>query len=107
MSSNGRARLDRAEKNEQAFKSYNERRAAAEEAGDIPPDEPVPFACECDDPGCARAIELSIDAYERAVGPVDRFVVLPGHEDPEVEVVVERHAGYYVVSKPDLKRRAP
>jgi hypothetical protein len=106
MSSNGRARLDRAEKNEQAFKGYNERRAAAE-AGDIPPDEPVPFACECDDPGCARAIELSIDAYERAVGPVDRFVVLPGHEDPEVEVVVERHAGYYVVSKPDLKRRAP
>jgi hypothetical protein len=105
MSSNGRARLERAEKNEQAVKGYNERRAAAEEAGDVPLDEPVPFACECDHPGCAKAIELSIDDYERAVGPVDRFVVVPGHEDPEVEVVVERHTGYYVVSKPDLKRR--
>ena len=105
MSSNGRARLQRAEKNEQAFKDYNERRAAAEEAGHVPPDEPVPFACECDDPGCAKAIELSTEDYERAVAPVDRFVVMPGHEDPEVEIVVERHAAYYVVSKPDLKRR--
>ena len=106
MSSNGRARLKRAEKNEQAFKSYNERRAAAEEAGGVPGDDPVPFACECDDPACGKAIELSIDDYERAVAQVDRFVVVPGHEDPAVEEVVERHAGYYVVSKPDLKRRA-
>jgi hypothetical protein len=106
MSSNGRARLDRAEKNEQAFKDYNERRAAAEEAGEVPPDEPVPFACECDEPGCAKAVELPIAEYERAVGPVDRFVVVPGHEDPAVEVVVERHDAYYVVSKPDLKRRS-
>jgi hypothetical protein len=106
MSSNGRARLDRAERNEEAFKDYNERRAAAEEAGHVPLDEPVPFACECDDPACGRAVELSIENYERAVGPVDRFVVVPGHEDPEVEVVVERHSTYYVVSKPDLKRRS-
>lgn len=105
MSSNGRARLERAEKNEQAFKDHNERRAAAEEAGNVPPDEPVPFACECDDPGCARAIELSIAEYERSVAPVDRFVVIPGHEDPAVEVVVERHDGYTVVSKPDMRRR--
>jgi hypothetical protein len=107
MSSNGRARLDQAEKNEQAFKDHNERRAAFEEAGNVPPDEPVPFACECDDPGCAQAIELSTDDYERAVRRVDRFVVVPGHEDPEVEVVVERRAGYYVVSKPDLRRPMP
>lgn len=106
MSSNGRARLDAAEKNEQAVKDYNERRAAAEEAGHVPPDEPVPFACECDDPRCAKAVELSTEEYERAVAPADQFVVARGHEDPEVEVVVARHPGYYVVSKPDLKRRS-
>src|SRR5690242_14343255 len=105
MSSNGRARLDRAEKNEQAVKDYNERRAAAEEAGHVPLDEPVPFACECDDPACAKGIELSISEYEQAVAPVDRFIVVPGHEDPDVEVVVERRAGYNVVSKPDMRRR--
>jgi hypothetical protein len=106
MTANGRARLDRAERNEQAFKSYNERRAAAEEAGDVPPDEPVPFACECDDPACGRAIEIAVAEYEHAVAPVDRFVVVPGHEDPAVEVVVERSERYFIVSKPDLARRA-
>jgi hypothetical protein len=106
MTANGRARLDRAERNEQAFKSYNERRAAAEEAGDVRPDEPVPFACECDDPACGRAIEIAVAEYEHAVAPVDRFVVVPGHEDPAVEVVVERNERYFIVSKPDLARRA-
>lgn len=106
MTMNGRNRLRWAEENEQAFKAYNERRAAAEAAGEVPQDEPVPFACECDDPGCARAIEIPVAEYERAVAAVDRFVVLPGHEDADVEVVVERHAGYLVVSKPDLARRS-
>jgi hypothetical protein len=105
MSSNGRARLDRAEKNEEAFKAHNERRAAMEEAGHVPEDEPVPFACECDDAECAKAIELPLGEYERAVKPVDRFVVAPGHEDPSVEVVIEQRDAYLVVSKPDLKRR--
>ncbi len=105
MTSNGRKRLSRAEKNEQAFKDHNERRAALEDAGGVPPDEPVPFVCECDDPACTRAIQLPLAEYEQAVKPVDRFIVAPGHEDPAVEVVVEERDAYIVVSKPDLKRR--
>jgi hypothetical protein len=31
---------------------------------------------------------------ERAVKPIDRFVVAPGHEDPAVEVVAERRDGF-------------
>ena len=73
--------------------------------GAMSEDEPVPFACECDDAECATAIELPLGEYERAVTPVDRFVVAAGHEDPAVEVVVERRETYLVVSKPDLKRR--
>ena len=61
--------------------------------------------CECDDAECATAIELPLGEYERAVTPVDRFAVAAGHEDPAVEVVVERRDTYLVVSKPDLKRR--
>jgi hypothetical protein len=104
MSSNGDTRLARAERNEEAFKAHNERRAAFEDAGGVPKDEPVPFACECDDPACSRAIELPLGEYEQAVKPVDRFVVAPGHEDPAVEVVVQEHESYILVSKPDLKR---
>ena len=105
MNSNGSRRLARAEKNEEAFKQHNQRRAKLEEEGGCPPDEPVPFVCECDDPACARAIELPLADYERAVKPPDQFVVAPGHEDPSVEHVIEQNHGYLIVSKPDLKRR--
>jgi hypothetical protein len=104
MSSNGSQRLARAEKNEQAYKDHNERRARMDEEGGVPEDEPVPFACECDHPDCARALELPLAEYERVSAPADQFVVVPGHEDPEVEVVVETRGSYLIVSKPDLKR---
>ena len=104
MSSNDRQRLARAEKNEQSYKEYNERRAALEEDAGIPEDERVPFACECDDPECSRGIDLTIAEYEALAEPADQFVVAPGHEDPDVEVVVEDHRSFLVVSKPDLKR---
>lgn len=105
MGSNGKRRLARAEKNEEAFKQHNERRAKIEEEGGCPPDEPVPFACECDDPSCARPIEIPLSDYEHAVTPPDQFVVARGHEDPSVERVIHQTADYLVVSKPDLKRR--
>ncbi len=106
MASNGRQRLARAEKNEQAYKDHNERRAEMEEGAGVPEDVRVPFACECDDPGCSRGIELTIAEYERVAAPPDQFVVAPGHDDPQVEVVVEDHGSFVVVSKPDLKRPA-
>jgi hypothetical protein len=105
MSSDWRARLERATKNEQTFQSYNARRADLEESGGTPGDEPVPFVCECDQPKCWRAIEIPLGEYERAVEAADRFVVVPGHEDPAVEVVVETCDNYLIVSKPDLTRR--
>ena len=105
MSVNGRTRLARAEKNEQAHKEHNERRARIEEQAGVPQDDPVPFVCECDDPACSQAVVLRLDEYEQAVRPPDQFVVRPGHEDPSVERIVEQHDGYVIVSKPDLKRR--
>ena len=63
------------------------------------------FVCECHDPGCWKAIELRLGDYERAVEPVDRFLVAPGHQDLAVETVVEEHGGWVIVSKPSLRRR--
>jgi hypothetical protein len=99
------ARLERAAKNEQSFQSYNARRAVIEESGGTPDDEAVPFVCECDQPKCWRAIKVPLEEYERAVEAPDRFVVVPGHEDPAVEVVLEIRINYLIVSKPDLRRR--
>lgn len=105
MSSNRQARLEHATQNEQTFQSYNARRAAIEESGGTPDNEPVPFVCECDQPTCWRAIKIPLDEYERAVEAPDRFVVVPGHDDPEVEVVVETRETFLIVSKPNLRRR--
>jgi hypothetical protein len=98
-------RIHRAEQNELAFQSYNERRSAAERAGQTPADEALQFVCECDNPACWKPIELRLSEYERAVSPVDRFIVAPGHQDPAVEIVVEEHDAYLIVSKPSLRRR--
>lgn len=97
-------RLNRAEKNELAFQRYNERRAAFETATGVWEDEPVPFVCECDDPDCVQAVELSPVDYERLTAPPDRFIVKTGHEDLAVEVVVDEYRDFLVVSKPSLKR---
>jgi hypothetical protein len=99
-------RIHRAKQNEPAFQSSNHRRSPAERAGQTPSEEPVQFVCECDDPACWKAIELRLGEYEQAVSPVDRFLVSPGHQDSAVEVVVEEHDGYVVVSKPGLRRRS-
>jgi hypothetical protein len=104
VSDNGKTRLARAEKNEQAHKEHNERRARLEDQAGVPRDDPVPFVCECDDPTCAHAVVVRLDEYEQAVKPPDQFVVRPGHDDPSVERIVERRDGYVIVSKPDLKR---
>jgi len=105
VSEHGDTRLARAEKNEQAHKEHNRRRAELEDGAGVPLDIPVPFVCECDQADCEHAVMLRIAEYEQAVEPPDQFVVKPGHEDPSVERVVARRDGYVVVSKPDLKRR--
>jgi hypothetical protein len=97
-------RLSRAEDNEQAFQTQNARRVQLDVQGGATRHDVEPFACECDDLGCAQALWLPLGEYERAVAAPDRFVVVPGHEDLAVESVVETHDDYLVVSKPSLKR---
>ena len=57
------------------------------------------FVCECGTLGCSTTIELRIDEYEQVRTGFDRFVVVPGHEIPDIEDVVERRPGYTVVAK--------
>jgi hypothetical protein len=58
------------------------------------------FECECgQSPRCGERIELTLDEYEEVRDQTDRFVLVPGHEDPVIEHVVRRSDRYVVVDK--------
>jgi hypothetical protein len=57
------------------------------------------FACECDDPTCTETIELPLEEFARIDSTPNRFIVLPGHVDEDVEDVVARNGGYLLVAK--------
>jgi hypothetical protein len=57
------------------------------------------FACECADPECIKTIPLPVAEFA-AIEQVDnQFIVLQGHEIPEVEDTIEERDGFLIVSK--------
>lgn len=71
---------------------------ATEDAGALP-DDPLEILCECGEPACDSKLTLTISEYEEAHGQRDRFIVVPEHEDPQMERVVVRRNQYSVVDK--------
>jgi hypothetical protein len=59
----------------------------------------VAFRCECASLECNRLVELTPREYERVRDDPRRFLMVRGHELPEVETVVESHDDYVVVRK--------
>jgi hypothetical protein len=57
------------------------------------------FICECSDPGCAESLEVSAAEYERVRANGAQFVVVSGHQLPEIEQVVDGTARFLVVEK--------
>jgi hypothetical protein len=83
--------------NETLFRAANERVAEWEERDRE--DSPELYFCECADPVCEQKIALRASDYERIRSDSDRFFVVPGHEIPDVETVVERHENWVVIQK--------
>jgi hypothetical protein len=90
--------------NESAFRDVNEAIARGQWPGEQ--DDPASFRCECARFGCNELIELSLRQYKAVRRHPRHFLVLPGHELPEVETVVERRPDYLVVEKIDNAGRA-
>ena len=91
------AREERLAHNEVVFRSLNEQiEGIAIRLGD---DVPYEFVCECATTGCFDRLPLSIAEYEGVRATSTRFVLVPGHEDIEVERVVESRPGYVIVEK--------
>ncbi len=83
--------------NEALFREVNE----AIERGQWPGEEQetAAFRCECARLDCAELLRVTPRAYEQVREHARRFVVLPGHENPKVEIVVVRTPDYVVVEK--------
>jgi hypothetical protein len=86
--------------NEAVFREANERIEDLNEAFSTLTDELV-LVCECGDSECMEKISLNREAYEELRADPTLFAVVPGHETPNVEDVVERREGYDVVRKVD------
>jgi hypothetical protein len=96
MATDDRAR--RIGENEALYRSINERIEDLNTAFGLVT-ETMSVICECGDLECNEQIELDIPTYEHVRADPTQFVVLPGHELPDVEEVIERHGGYYVLRK--------
>jgi hypothetical protein len=88
---------DAAAHNEEVFRSINER--IEEGAKQHGVEQLLPFHCECATAACIETIELPPAEYDRIASHKARFVVVPGHAQPDVETVVESHSAYVVVEK--------
>lgn len=57
------------------------------------------MTCECSDANCAAQLDLTLTEYESVRTHAARFVVVAGHEELEVERVVETQPRFRVVEK--------
>ena len=88
--------------NQVVFREHNER--TKRQVEHILPTENRPlltvgFTCECSDEACAERIPLTVIQFKRLVKGAWRFVIRPGHEQSDIERVVESGGNFVVVEK--------
>lgn len=86
--------------NEALFRQVNEQ---LEELADRirPESGQLELICECGNLECAEQIRLERDEYQDLRSDSLLFAVVRGHDLPDIEEIVERHATYDVVRKRD------
>lgn len=79
------------------FREVNERIDELAESFDLRDE--VPILCECASTGCNERIVLTQTEYENLRRIPTHFAVLPGHDIPAVERVIEQNPRFIVVEK--------
>src|SRR5580765_6905591 len=90
-------RARRVGENEALFRSVNEQVRGLNEAflvGDT-----LRIVCECGEQSCVEQVDIEPAAYEALRADSRLFAGKPGHEEPDLETVVVRHEGYFIVRK--------
>jgi hypothetical protein len=98
------SREHRVARNHALFRDVNERiYSLTEEFGSHPADDglTLAFVCECGNASCTSQVRVESDDYTRIRAHPAHFVVLIGHELPELERVIEANGHYAVVERKD------
>ena len=93
----GTPREERLAENEAMFRTANERMAEWEELR-ISESEELYF-CECADDDCRQKVSLRRPDYEKVRSNSRHFLIVVGHEVPDVETVIEKHGDWAVIEK--------
>jgi hypothetical protein len=91
-------RARRMGENEVLYREVNER-VRDLQTGFALDDRYVEFVCECARLECYERIRLTPEEYERLRENGRRFAIVHGHDEPEVERVVEENDRFAVVEK--------
>jgi len=81
---------------EALFRDVNERIAESAERFDATGTE---FVCECADPNCTHKVPATLAEYEEVRDDPATFLVLPGHEQTDIERVVSERRHFRIVEK--------
>jgi hypothetical protein len=93
-------RDERLASNEALLREVNERiHEIGENLQVLPDGELLDFRCECGSPACESPVSMTAAEYEDVRSDNDRFALLPGHENEQIERVMERTERYVVVDK--------
>jgi hypothetical protein len=99
-------RLERQARNEGLIRRVNEEIERVDREADArgwaPEEGYFEFHCECGrGNGCDAKVRMTIEEYEVVRAQDDRFAVAPGHEEAELERVVDATDRFVVVDKRD------
>lgn len=82
---------------EALFRDVNERIAESAQRFEA---SSTQFVCECADPHCTHRVEATLDEYEDVRADGATFMLVPGHEQPDIERVVDAsRRRFHVVEK--------
>ena len=87
---------ERATRNQALFREVNNRINEISSAFDVAE---AAYVCECLDPDCLQKVAVPQQEYRRIRRQPTEFIVVPGHEQLNVEQVVERDTHWVVVRK--------
>ncbi|HZT14473.1 MAG TPA: hypothetical protein VFA19_00870 [Gaiellaceae bacterium] len=85
--------------NEAVFRQVNERIEELQRSFALGTREPLQIVCECDRMECTERFPVALSIYEEVRSDPACFLVVPGHEDPQVESVISAAGDYLIVRK--------